>query len=430
VTKSLIINISKKTIATLLLLFSATLIYAQEYTSTIVWDNGEKREEGIIKNGKQNGLWNFWNEKVELTEARFYVKGEIYSRTKYFYKSEEKGFLYEIKHYNYDNVLTRYKTYTSKDTSSFYAKFYYENSTLKSEGKVSRNKNVDEWKYYHEYGTLKETRKFNNKKYLLTKLWKDGGKKEEGIVYFDEKVGEWNKWNSSNDLVETINYKADTILTKTKNEYYTHTKGLLYQQNTYSSKKILLEKKSYDFQENNKYILTTYYESGNKKSQGKVVSDEQVGKWNYFNEDGSIVQEELAETIKKMENNLIIPTTTNSIIKIYRTKRYPPSTTLGNGHSVNGTDYLLFINDQEINTIYNGSYFEFEITKEGLYTIEASITKSKTINLFVKLGRTYFLKCDLLPDERNGTPSLMIIDSKTGIEETTTLKNIIQTHHE
>jgi len=52
-----------------------TLIYAQEYTSTIVWFIGEKGEEEVIKNGKQNGLWNFRNEKVELTEAIFYVKG-------------------------------------------------------------------------------------------------------------------------------------------------------------------------------------------------------------------------------------------------------------------------------------------------------------------------------------------------------------------
>ena len=368
-------------------MFSVSHLFSQDYTSTIVWDNGEKREEGVIKNGKQNGVWNFWNEKTELTEARFYVKGEIYSRTKYFYKSDEMGFLQELKYYNYDNVLIKHKTYSTKDTSSFYSIYYHENSAVKSEGKVIRNKPVGEWKYYFKDGTLKEIKKFNDKQYLHTKFWKNGVKREEGTVNYGDKIGEWKKWDNSDDLVETIIYEADTILTKTKHEYYTHTKGLLYNQNTYNSNNILIENKSYNFQDNNKYILTIFYENGNEKSKGKIINEKAVGDWVHYKENGTLILSEKIDVQKKANNNSIVPTKENSILKIYRIKKNPPSKILENGKSINNISYDLFINNEQIKTISNGTYYEYEITAEGLYTIEVSLGETKTINLFVNTPR-------------------------------------------
>lgn len=390
----------------------------------MVWDNGEKREEGIIKNGEQNGIWHFWNENAELIEARLYVKGVIISRTKNSYQSSNKSLLKEQKKFNYDDILLEHRIYGTPDTNKYMVTFYYENENKKSEGEIVNNKKIGEWSYFKNDGKLDDIYIYNGKESTLTKFWRNGEKKAEGNILNEEKIGLWNNWNNEGDLIEFKLYEEGVLLSRTTNEYYNHTIGLLYEQKTYNTQNILLEHRSYGFQENNKYNVVYYYENGIKKSSGKIVDGLNVGKWNYYNETGAIAQiEKHTATSTKTINvakieRVILPTKNNSIIKIYRNKKNPPSKKLENGKSVNSTSYDLFINEENIVKIENGAYHEFEITSEGLYNIEATIDNTATINLFVKLGRTYFLKCELLKEGPNGNVKLTIVDPVIGIKET------------
>ena len=77
----------------------------------------------------------------------------------------------------------------------------------------------------------------------------------------------------------------------------------------------------------------------------------------------------------------------------------------------------LYINNENFRTISNGSYFEYEIKNEGVFKIEGLITNSETIHLFVKLGRTYFLECDVTDEDPNGKASITLVDPLIGLEK-------------
>tara|TARA_B100000809_G_scaffold145150_1_gene142759 strand:- start:184 stop:1044 length:861 start_codon:yes stop_codon:yes gene_type:complete len=252
-----------------------------------------------------------------------------------------------------------------------------------------------------------------------TNLWGNGIKKEEGIFSNRKKEGDWNKWNQKGELLEVENYISGILTSRTSNIYFQHETNLLYQQKKYDGDNILMENRSYNFQDNNKYYVSIY-KNGNKVSKGKIFNNEKIGKWNHYNEDGTLsgIKNSKKSTTKIIVKDVFYePTKYNSIIKIYRTKRFPPSKTLKNGKSINSVNFDLYINNENFRTISNGSYFEYEIKNEGVFKIEGLITNSETIHLFVKLGRTYFLECDVTDEDPNGKASITLVDPLIGLEK-------------
>jgi hypothetical protein len=263
-----------------------------------------------------------------------------------------------------------------------------------------------------------------------TKLWENGTKKEEGKFHNSKKNGVWNSWNQKGELTETSEYLSGEILTKESNEYYEHTKNLLFNKLILDSSDNLLEKREYKYQDNNTYYVIFFNEKGIEKSSGKISSNLKEGKWNFYDENGTLketrkfkndidieLEEKRLKEIEKKKRQksftTILPTKDNIIIKIYRPKRLA-------GFAVS---YNLLINDSNIVNVANGTYYEFEIKKESILKITAKTEVEKTINLDIKLGRTYFLKCEIRVGGAIGRPKLTIIDPTIGIYE---IKNLLE----
>ena len=47
--------------------------------------NGQKYNQGLIKNGLTEGIWSFWKKNGQLKYTQYYENGELLSNTKYNY---------------------------------------------------------------------------------------------------------------------------------------------------------------------------------------------------------------------------------------------------------------------------------------------------------------------------------------------------------
>lgn len=264
----------------------------------------------------------------------------------------------------------------------------------------------------------------------FTKLWDDGKLKEEGNYVNESKDGAWKSWNEKGELIELTQFTAGKVISKIIYEYYSHTLNLLYKQNKYDSLNQLVEERNYAYKDNDIYDVTFYNSDEIKLSSGKISKGKKDGKWTYYEQDGSVKEikkyiegvdaDEIRESNKINKNYTSVePSKKNAIIKIYRPK----------ANAGANMYYELHINDSNVVDVINGLVYEYEITQEGIYelttnsvTDKVSEKKSKKIKLNVKLGRTYFLKCDILTGGEISFSKIKIIHPTKGLVEFNRLK--------
>lgn len=263
----------------------------------------------------------------------------------------------------------------------------------------------------------------------FTKLWDDGKLKEEGNYVNENKDGIWKSWNEKGELIELTQFAGGKVISKTIFEYYSHTPNLLYKQNKYDSLNHLVEERNYTYKDNDIYDVIFYNSDETKLSSGKMIKGKKDGKWTYYEQDGSIREvkkyiegvdaEDIRESNKiNKDYTPVEPSKENAIIKIYRPK----------ANAGANMYYELHINDSNVVDVINGLVYEYEITQEGIYeltinSVSDKVAKSSfTIKLDVKLGRTYFLKCELLTGGEFSFPSMKIVNPTKGLSEFNRLK--------
>ena len=126
-----------------------------------------------------------------------------------------------------------------------------------------------------------------------TKNWDNGEKRFEHFFSNGNKVGIWNNWNDKGELIEKSIYRNDTLTSRTSSEYYSHTKNLLFEIKEYNSQKILTEQRTYQSNDSESYVISSFHDNGKLKSKGRIIKKEKNGKWSYYNENG-----ELKEIVK------------------------------------------------------------------------------------------------------------------------------------
>lgn len=262
----------------------------------------------------------------------------------------------------------------------------------------------------------------------FTKLWNDGTLQEQGNYVNNNKDGAWKSWNQKGELTELNHYSAGTLKSRVTFEYYSHTLNLLYKQNKYDSLNHLVEERNYVYKDNDVYDVV-FYDKEIKISDGKMIKGKKDGKWTYYNQDGGVKEvkkyiegvdtEEIRESNKiNKDYTPVEPSKENAIIKIYRPK----------ANAGANMYYELHINDSNVVDVINGLVYEYEITQEGIYeltinNVSDKVAKSSfTIKLDVKLGRTYFLKCDLLTGGEYSIPRMKIVNPTKGVSEFDRLK--------
>ncbi|MBQ21120.1 MAG: hypothetical protein CMD31_10220 [Flavobacteriales bacterium] len=264
----------------------------------------------------------------------------------------------------------------------------------------------------------------------FTKLWDNGKLKEEGNYVNESKDGIWKRWNQKGELTELNHYSAGALKSKVTFEYYLHTPSLLYKQNKYDSLNHLVEERNYIYKDNDVYDVV-FYNNEIKISDGKMIKGKKDGKWTYYNQDGSVKEvkkyiegvdtEEIRESNKiNKDYTPVEPSKENAIIKIYRPK----------ANAGANMYYELHINDSNVVDVINGLVYEYEITQEDIYELTINSVSDKVakssfkIKLDVKLGRTYFLKCELLTGGEYSIPSMKIVNPTKGLSEFNRLKEI------
>ncbi len=263
-----------------------------------------------------------------------------------------------------------------------------------------------------------------------TRLWEDSALQEQGNYVNNNKDGAWKSWNQKGELTELNHYSVGTLKSKVTFEYYSHTPNLLYKQNKYDSLNDLVEERNYAYKDNDVYDVV-FYNNEIKISDGKMIKGKKDGKWTYYNQDGSVKEvkkyiegvdtEEIRESNKiNKDYTPVEPSKENAIIKIYRPK----------ANAGANMYYELHINDSNVVDVINGLVYEYEITQEDIYELTINSVSDKVakssfkIKLDVKLGRTYFLKCELLTGGEYSIPSMKIVNPTKGLSEFNRLKEI------
>lgn len=261
--------------------------------------NGNKSEEGSIKNGKKDGKWtHLLSDGSLVCIERFnngVKKSEDISKDGRFYGKSIKW---------YENGVKKGEGTFIGDEMRKLGKWtwWYDNGNKKSEGHYDikeKDGSVKDglWTYYNEDGSIKETIEYNNgqeyicsecdnkkgeitKEYCLSNPlnpkydgepdWEDDGGWYHSKMWNCRNFCKENQIENSNDddfLNEEYNIhnliEQDGILTKIDSKDHVPFNGSVYQMvgGKWESKKVIL---------------------------GKIKDGIKVGKWTYYNKDGSV----------------------------------------------------------------------------------------------------------------------------------------------
>ncbi len=217
-----------------------------------------------------------------------------------------------------ESIIEKYENGNPKKTRVankliFYEKNYSENGDLRSEGSIYENEKREGGIYYHEngkvasYANYREGKPFQElKEFYETGALKvkgeydvDGYKtgnwiyyseeesiKEKGTYYKGQKSGDWKYYNEEGriELEEFYNEYGDMELQLIKDETGSLKKRIeFYKRNEIKSEK---EKIGAD-----KFHVVLFYENGQKKEEGNMVGEYEVGLWRFWDKFGNKIAE-------------------------------------------------------------------------------------------------------------------------------------------
>ena len=122
---------------TLLLLFTCAFITtAMAQVTTYTFENGQKKAEGNLAQGIEQGPWQFWDRDGNLIQEVTYLDGDFHGAYKGYYLS---GKLNEEGNFNMSHKHGPFKT-------------YYKNGNILSEGYFYLGFRDSLWTIYYEEG--------------------------------------------------------------------------------------------------------------------------------------------------------------------------------------------------------------------------------------------------------------------------------------
>ena len=200
----------KKLILILSFLFVKS-IYAQDSTYTRLWDNGEKKIEGIYKNGEKEGEWNKWNEKGELTEQSIYLRGILSTKTVNEYYLHTKNLLFEKKIVNSNNILVEHRWYFPQNNETYKIECYYDNGILKSSGKMVQGEKEGKWIAYNLDGNILIEQQFSSSQikgpYKIFNYFDNGNVESFGKMLNGKQEGKWTFYDEKGNVLSSNNFK-------------------------------------------------------------------------------------------------------------------------------------------------------------------------------------------------------------------------------
>lgn len=285
------------------------------------------RNEGLYVNDLKHGYWKYYNKDGNLLRIEKWINGVLVDDAQEVAKIDirrtinpETGKLQSIGGYRNNKKEGIHRTYDDEGNviaSAQYAngillaqgifdeqgrkqgmwKYFYEDGTLKEEGKYRNNKKEGTWKYYFPDGTIEQIGDFNNDLPEGTWRWYYANKQlrleEEYIDGYEE--GPSIEYSDSGQVIAQGNYVEgfkDGIWTymigsiKESGKYFEGEKQGTWTQQYLDNGKIAFEGDFLNGIENG--IHKYYHPNGLPKRRGKYTLGIRDGLWEYLDERGNV----------------------------------------------------------------------------------------------------------------------------------------------
>lgn len=181
------------------------------------YETGQLESEGMMIEGKEDGLWKYYHENGQLDFEGNFIEGK---KTGLWKNYHENGILASEgvmntgkkegpwKHYNENGQLESEVTWKSGKKEELLKKYYYyENGQLESEG-TSKEEKEGLWRYYHENGQLK-----------AKGIYKEGKKEGSWKNYHENGYLEIEEiWEKNNKISQKIEQNPKVIKPKNTTE--------------------------------------------------------------------------------------------------------------------------------------------------------------------------------------------------------------------
>ena len=241
-------------------------------------EDGQKREEGTWAEDGENLIQNRWNKNGNSIIKN--GAGRIQGKNKeglVLWEKEYIGGRLEFdqnnEHEYYDNGQVKSETGYFEGKKHGLYKNWFENGQLKKQGKYQNGNSYGRFAEWFENGQLKEQGEYKDGQYFMTNRWSSNG----GQLVKDGN-GSWVGRNTAGLEVWKKLY-ADGLLSKEWNYEY-----------EYFGNGELMSSKRYN-NEMNDGLFATWYESGQKRSEGHWEDGKKVGKWLSWHSNGQLESE-------------------------------------------------------------------------------------------------------------------------------------------
>ena len=241
-------------------------------------EDGQKREEGTWAEDGENLIQNRWNKNGNSIIKN--GAGRIQGKNKEGLVLWEKEYIggrlefdQKNEHEYYDNGQVKSETGYFEGKKHGLYKNWFENGQLKKQGKYQNDNSYGRFAEWFENGQLKEQGEYRDGQYFMTNRWSSNG----GQLVKDGN-GSWVGRNTAGLEVWKKLY-ADGLLSKEWNYEY-----------EYFGNGELMSSKRYN-NEMNDGLFATWYESGQKRSEGHWEDGKKVGKWLSWHSNGQLESE-------------------------------------------------------------------------------------------------------------------------------------------
>ncbi len=224
-------------------------------TKTFLYKSGAKMSEGPMEYGVENGAWNYWWENGNQQQTGFFKDGKQDSIWQF---------------YNEDGVLYRKGTFHENVQHGEWADFY-PNGQVSGTGNYVMGRQQGSWNFFYEDGTINQKGSFKEDKPdgEWETYFPNGKLSAKGSFNKRELTGVWNYWNEDGTKSQELDYGNDEHV-RILNSWDNHGKQLVKDGNG---------------------IHSMYFPSGEIMERGQVVNGGREGLWKIFTIDGKVKED-------------------------------------------------------------------------------------------------------------------------------------------
>jgi uncharacterized protein len=273
------------------------------FSGNVVVMNGNLlRGKGRIEEGLFQGVWKYYHPDGSIYATGLYLDGDGLS----------ESYVSGIPRNGREGVWTFYYPNGNKSTEYTYVnriqsgvqKEWYENGQIRrrenldtgdltlwfanGQKRYEGNEKTKDFKEWYQNGKLRKER--NSKDGLTREYYSNGQKKNEGQLIDEKRHGPWFFWDQSGTLTEKLVYEQGVRvgqLTPTMSETSGDIEDIFEVVRYHNNKKI--RERGYQTTAGLQHGLWhTYYENGNKQSEGVYDNGQMSGEWKFWYENSQI----------------------------------------------------------------------------------------------------------------------------------------------